>query len=42
MLAGDLPQTEAPILLIDTMREVFAACPSDPFDGGAEGAISPT
>lgn len=37
-LAGDLPQTDAPILHVDTMREVFAACPSDPFDGGAEGA----
>ncbi|MEE4453637.1 MupA/Atu3671 family FMN-dependent luciferase-like monooxygenase [Novosphingobium resinovorum] len=37
-LAGDLPQTDAPILHVDTMRDVFAACPSDPFDGGAEGA----
>ncbi|WP_083274697.1 MupA/Atu3671 family FMN-dependent luciferase-like monooxygenase [Novosphingobium resinovorum] len=36
-LAGDLPRTEASILHVDTMREVFAACPSDPFDGGAEG-----
>ncbi len=37
-LAGDLPVTDAPILTIDTLRDAFASRPSDPFDGGADGA----
>lgn len=36
-LAADLPDTAAPILHVDTLREVFAARPSAMIDGGAGG-----